>query len=54
MHRSAPNMISVHPSKHLAISCSAVEAVLWDTDHWERKRVLEGQDNIGVQQVFFM
>ncbi|KAJ3385682.1 TBC1 domain member 31 [Entophlyctis sp. JEL0112] len=41
-HRSEPAGISVHPSKAFAISNSRTESIIWDTEKWERKRVLMG------------
>jgi WD40 repeat protein len=53
LHQSSPTLISVHPNRHLAISTSPSEAVLWDTEAWDRKRVLEGFGGEGVQQTAF-
>jgi WD40 repeat protein len=52
-HQSGPTQISVHPTKPLAISSGFTEAVLWDTESWERKRLLEGGDHQGLQQATF-
>lgn len=56
-HQMPPTSISVHPTRHLAISTSRVESVLWDTEVWQRKRIMEGLDreseNQGVQQTTF-
>ncbi|KAJ3407502.1 TBC1 domain member 31 [Chytriomyces hyalinus] len=51
-HKSAPLAISVHPTLPLAISNSSTESILWDTEKWERKRVLMGAGP-GVQQASF-
>ncbi|KAI8905481.1 WD40-repeat-containing domain protein [Gorgonomyces haynaldii] len=51
-HRQPPHLISVHPTRPLCISCAQSEAILWDTDKWERIRILSGSDE-GVQQVSF-
>jgi hypothetical protein len=53
IHQSAPLTISVHPTKALLLSTSNTEAILWDTDAWERKRILEGIDEHGLQQASF-
>ncbi|KAJ3331719.1 TBC1 domain member 31 [Blyttiomyces sp. JEL0837] len=52
-HRSEPHFISVHPDKPLAISTSRTESILWNTERWERKRVLMGAGPPGVQQASF-
>ncbi|KAJ3027429.1 UNVERIFIED_CONTAM: TBC1 domain member 31 [Siphonaria sp. JEL0065] len=51
-HRSEPVAISVHPNKPIAISNSRSESIIWDTEKWERKRVLMGAGP-GVQQASF-
>lgn len=51
-HSSTPTHLSIHPSKPLAISTSASESVLWNTEEWERIRVLVGPGT-GVQQTSF-
>ncbi|ORY31167.1 hypothetical protein BCR33DRAFT_724099 [Rhizoclosmatium globosum] len=51
-HRSEPLHISVHPSKPFAISNSRSESIIWDTEKWERKRVLMGAGP-GVQQASY-
>jgi WD40 repeat protein len=52
-HSSPPNHISVHPSKPLLLTSSKSESILWDTESWERVRVLVGSGS-GVQQVFYL
>lgn len=51
-HHTAPNHVSIHPTKPLAITTSATEAILWNTESWERIRVLTGSGS-GVQQTSF-
>ncbi|KAJ3058640.1 TBC1 domain member 31, partial [Podochytrium sp. JEL0797] len=51
-HRSEPMAISVHPTKPIAISNSRSESIIWDTEKWERKRLLMGAGP-GVQQASF-
>ncbi|KAI8915528.1 hypothetical protein BC831DRAFT_432109 [Entophlyctis helioformis] len=51
-HQSAAHHIAVHPTRPLAISTSNTEAILWDTESWERRRILVGSAS-GVQQVIF-
>ncbi|KAI9331208.1 hypothetical protein BDR26DRAFT_683408 [Obelidium mucronatum] len=41
-HRSEPTAVSVHPNKPIAISNSRSESIIWDTEKWERKRLLMG------------
>ncbi|KAJ3209747.1 TBC1 domain member 31 [Dinochytrium kinnereticum] len=52
-HRAEPHGISVHPSQPIAITTSRIECILWNTEKWERKRVLEGAGPPGVQQACF-
>ncbi|KAI9356508.1 hypothetical protein DFJ73DRAFT_822843 [Zopfochytrium polystomum] len=53
-HRSEPSHISVHPrGEPLAISTSRTESILWNTEKWERKRVMLGAGPPGVQQASF-
>ncbi|KAI8607774.1 hypothetical protein BC830DRAFT_1157806 [Chytriomyces sp. MP71] len=51
-HRTEPQAISVHPNFPIAISNSRTESIIWDTERWERKRVLMGAGP-GVQQASF-
>ena len=51
-HQSVPHYISIHTTKPLALSASSTEAVLWNTEDWQRIRVLAGSTD-GVQQVSF-
>ncbi|RKO83636.1 WD40-repeat-containing domain protein [Blyttiomyces helicus] len=51
-HNSEPQHISVHPHAALAISCARSEAILWDTEVWERKRLLLGSPS-AIQQATF-
>ncbi|TPX64138.1 hypothetical protein SpCBS45565_g06095 [Spizellomyces sp. 'palustris'] len=44
--------MSVHPTRPLAISTSRTEGILWDTELWERKRLLVGAQS-GVRQAVF-
>ncbi|RKO99880.1 hypothetical protein CXG81DRAFT_87, partial [Caulochytrium protostelioides] len=37
-HQSTPFALSTHPSRALAISCAASEAIFWDTERWDRRR----------------
>ncbi|KAI8850295.1 hypothetical protein BC829DRAFT_389720 [Chytridium lagenaria] len=52
-HRAEPHGISIHPSQPIAITTSRIECILWNTEKWERKRVLEGAGPPGVQQACF-
>ncbi|KAH6584962.1 hypothetical protein BASA61_007140 [Batrachochytrium salamandrivorans] len=45
-------LLAVHPTRPLAISTSGTESVLWDTENWERKRILVGSTS-GMQQACF-
>lgn len=50
-HNSPPNSVAIHPTKPLAMTTSSTESILWDTESWERLRVLTSQS--GVQQTCF-
>ncbi|KAL2919956.1 hypothetical protein HK105_200022 [Polyrhizophydium stewartii] len=52
MHMATPHHISVHPTRPLAITTSNTEAILWDTEDWERKRVMTSP-TARVQQASF-
>ncbi|KAH6570797.1 hypothetical protein BASA60_007519 [Batrachochytrium salamandrivorans] len=52
VHQAAVHCIAVHPTRPLAISTSCTESVLWDTENWERKRILVGSTS-GMQQACF-
>ncbi|KAJ3174752.1 serine/threonine-protein kinase HAL4/sat4 [Irineochytrium annulatum] len=52
-HRAEPMTISVHPSMPYAMTTSRVESILWDTEKWERKRILQSGGPPGVQQSSF-
>ncbi|KAI9105257.1 hypothetical protein DFS34DRAFT_598702 [Phlyctochytrium arcticum] len=51
-HNCEPHQLSVHPTKPLAISTSLSEGIIWDTELWERKRLLVGAQN-PIQQAMF-
>jgi WD40 repeat protein len=51
-HHSPPTNLSIHPTKAIAMSTSPTESILWNTETWERVRVLTGSAS-GVQQANF-
>lgn len=51
-HHAPPHHLSMHPKKPLAISTSSSEAILWDTELWDRKRLLVGSTST-LQQASF-
>lgn len=52
-HHNPPRNLSIHPTRPLALSTSSSESVLWDTEKWERIRVLTGTNGAGMQQASF-
>jgi WD40 repeat protein len=50
-HHSSPRNISIHSTKPLVLTTSDTESILWDTESWERLRVLTSKE--GVQQASF-
>ncbi|KAJ3147855.1 TBC1 domain member 31 [Geranomyces michiganensis] len=51
-HTSRPCILAFHPTLPLLISTSHTESILWDTESWERKRLLVGA-HPGVQSACF-
>lgn len=41
-HKDSCRFIDSHRTKPLALSCASTEAILWDTETWEKKRMLTG------------
>ncbi|KAJ3008178.1 TBC1 domain member 31, partial [Thoreauomyces humboldtii] len=48
-HTSPTYSLSTHPTRPLLISTGQNESILWDTETWERKRLLVGAQ-LGIQQ----
>ncbi|KAI8894406.1 WD40-repeat-containing domain protein [Globomyces pollinis-pini] len=53
IHQDKITILSIHPTKSLLLSTSVTEAILWNTETWERKRILEGPGMNNVQHVEF-
>ncbi|KAI8587831.1 WD40-repeat-containing domain protein [Geranomyces variabilis] len=51
-HTSRPCILATHPTLPLLISTSQTESILWDTESWERKRLLVGAHS-GIQSACF-
>lgn len=53
-HNSSIQCISTNPTNTDAITTAADGALLWDTEGLNKKRTLNGAQDVGVQQVFFV
>ena len=53
-HTSAVHSISIHGSGRYALSSSFDNTILWDLNTFTKRRTLNGAQEVGVQEVFFL